>query len=250
MTQLGPGASQVQHSQEGLQAGPWIAAQGSSDGTAPSAAAAAGPATLWWQQGQQQQQEQAAADAAPLLTADAEVYQGLLDSKVLAEPKKAAQAAWEQWEQQGMTVAQIAKEGREKPIQVWLCGRLGPPFNCRIDQLACGIPLVVRMLPARWLHACSERSLLLLLLLQEATVLGYLAEAATAYGCSLQRVQQLQEAAGLAGATGGSNALLWRLVSALNSNRGASLSFLKNNLPADVTYGQIKVSYSKASPTA
>lgn len=121
MTQLVPGASQVQLGQEGLQAGPWIAARGANDGSAPSAAAAAGAATPWWQQGQQQ--EQAAADAAPLLTADAEVYQGLLDSKVLAEPKKAAQAAWEQW-QQGMTVAQIATEGREKPIQVWLRGRL------------------------------------------------------------------------------------------------------------------------------
>lgn len=72
-------------------------------------------------------------------------------------------------------------------------------------------------------------------------MLGYLAEAAAAYGCSLQRIQQLQEAAGLAGAAGSSSALLWRLVSALNSNRGASLSFLKNNLPADITYGQIKV---------
>lgn len=240
MTQLGPGASQVQPGQEGLQAGLWVAARGATDGAAPSAAAAAGAATPWWQQGQQQ--EQAAADAAPLLTADAEVYQGLLYSKVLAEPKKAAQAAWEQW-QQGMTVAQIATEGREKPIQVWLFGRFGAPFSCRSDQLACSIPIVARMQPARWLRACIGCPLLLLLLLppQESTVLGYLAEAAAAYGCSLQRVQQLQEAAGLAGAAGGSNALLWRLVSALNSNRGASLSILKNNLPADITYGQIKV---------
>jgi hypothetical protein len=57
----------------------------------------------------------------PSLTANAELYQELLDSKVLAEPKKAAQSAWDQWEL-GRSVAQIATEGREKPIQV--CAKL------------------------------------------------------------------------------------------------------------------------------
>jgi hypothetical protein len=61
------------------------------------------------------------------------VYQGLLDSKVLAEPKKAAQAAWEQW-QQGMSVAQIATE-REKPIQVWLCGDVSWCGSCGWSDL-------------------------------------------------------------------------------------------------------------------
>jgi hypothetical protein len=85
-------------------------------------------------------------------------------------------------------------------------------------------------------HCCC----CLCLLLQEATVLGYLAEAAAQYGCSLQRVQQLQDAAGLSGDAGGS-ALLWRLVAALNSNKGCTLSFLKSLLPSDITYGQVKV---------
>lgn len=78
------------------------------------------------------------------------------------------------------------------------------------------------------------------LLLQEPTVLGYLAEAAASYGCSLPRAQQLQDSARLSGNTGGS-ALLWRLVSAINGNKGCTLSFLKSHLPADITYGQIKV---------
>jgi hypothetical protein len=85
-------------------------------------------------------------------------------------------------------------------------------------------------------HCCC----CLCLLLQESTVLGYLAEAAAQYGCSLQRAQQLQDAAGLSGDAGG-NALLWRLVSALTSNKGCTLSFLKSHLPSDITYGQIKV---------
>lgn len=71
-------------------------------------------------------------------------------------------------------------------------------------------------------------------------MLGYLAEAAVSYGCSLQHTQQLQAAAGLTGDAGGT-ALLWRLVAALNNNKGCSLSFLKGQLPSDITYGQIKV---------
>jgi hypothetical protein len=82
--------------------------------------------------------------------------------------------------------------------------------------------------------------LLLLLLTQEATVQGYLAEAAVSYGCSLQQAQQLQEAAGLTGDAGGT-ALLWRLIAALNNNKGSSLSVLKSQLPSEVTYGQIEV---------
>jgi hypothetical protein len=134
MTQPGPGMTQLVSYTQGpgqaaVQAGPWIAARaGSGSGGGPAAAtqnaaaaAAAGGGgsaaeVPWWQQGHQQQQPQAPLGAS-LLLPDAEVYQGLLDSKVLAEPKKAAQSAWEHWEQ-GRTVAQIATEGREKPIQV------------------------------------------------------------------------------------------------------------------------------------
>lgn len=148
MTQPGPGMTQLGSPSHGpgqaaVQAGPWITARaGSGSGggqaaatqnAAAAAAAAAGGGgsssaaeVPWWQQGQQQQQAQAPVGAPSpqevtvviqLLLPDAEVYQGLLDSKVLAEPKKAAQSAWEQWEV-GRTVAQIATEGREKPIQV------------------------------------------------------------------------------------------------------------------------------------
>jgi hypothetical protein len=82
--------------------------------------------------------------------------------------------------------------------------------------------------------------LLLLLCLQESTVQGYLAEAAAAYGCSLQQAQALQAAAGLSG-DAAAEVLLWRLVAAMHSNRSAPLSALKSSLPPDVTYGQIKV---------
>jgi hypothetical protein len=81
---------------------------------------------------------------------------------------------------------------------------------------------------------------LLLLLLQESTVLGYLAEAAAHHGCSRQKAHKLQAAAGLAGDAGG-EALLWRVVAVMNSNKGCSLSFLKSNVPPEATYGQIKV---------
>lgn len=125
MTQPGPGMSHNAPGQEGLQASQWFAARASSGGPAgrpvgggPAAAAAAVSGAPWWQQGQQQQQhEQPVPVSVPLLTADPEVYQGLLDSKILAEPKKAAQSAWDQWEL-GRSVEQIATEGREKPIQV------------------------------------------------------------------------------------------------------------------------------------
>jgi hypothetical protein len=80
----------------------------------------------------------------------------------------------------------------------------------------------------------------LLLRLQESTVQGYLAEAAAAYGCSLQQAQALQAAAGLSG-DAAAEVLLWRLVAAMHSNSGAPLSALKSSLPLDVTHGQIKV---------
>lgn len=69
---------------------------------------------------------------------------------------------------------------------------------------------------------------------------GYLAEAAAAYGCSLQQAQALQAAAGLSG-DAAAEVLLWRLVVAMHGNSGAPLSALKSSLPPDVTYGQIKV---------
>lgn len=73
-------------------------------------------------------------------------------------------------------------------------------------------------------------------------MLGYLADAAAADGCSINKAQQLQEAAGFAGASGtAGEVLMWRLVATINSSKGASLSVLKSNLPASVSYGQIKV---------
>lgn len=76
-------------------------------------------------------------------------------------------------------------------------------------------------------------------------MLGYLAEAAAANGCSLQQAQQLQAAAGLGSGGGGTagDMLLFRLAAAISSNRSASLTYLKKNVmgDADVSYGQVKV---------
>jgi hypothetical protein len=73
-------------------------------------------------------------------------------------------------------------------------------------------------------------------------VLGYLAETAADRGCSLQRAQQLQAAAGLAGSAA-ADTLLWRLVAGISSNRAAALLHLKKTVLADVecSYGQLKV---------
>jgi hypothetical protein len=117
-TPPGPGVTQPGPSN----ASPWFSRSGSG-GSAPAAAAGADAGAPWQQETQQQepqqqsQQQQGQQQQAPLLTADSDVYQGLLDSKVLSEPKKAAQAAWDQW-QLGRSIAQIATEGRDKPIQV------------------------------------------------------------------------------------------------------------------------------------
>lgn len=119
VTQPGPGATQpgpaVTQPGPGVSS-PWFSRSGSGG----PAAAAAGAGAAWQQETQPhepQRQAQQQQQHAPLLTADSEVYQGLLDSKVLSEPKKAAQAAWDQW-QLGRSIAQIATEGRDKPIQV------------------------------------------------------------------------------------------------------------------------------------
>jgi hypothetical protein len=96
------------------------------------AAAAAGTATAatWWgtqsaaaAAGQDPTQAVTAADAAAAtqgasgaLHVDSELYQAMLDAKVLAEPKGAASAAWERW-QAGESAEQVAT-AREKPIQV------------------------------------------------------------------------------------------------------------------------------------
>lgn len=58
----------------------------------------------------------AAATQAGHLHVDSELYQALLDAKVLSEPKAAAAAAWERW-QAGESAEQVAT-AREKPIQV------------------------------------------------------------------------------------------------------------------------------------
>lgn len=188
MTQQQPTAAGLTQapSQAALQASPWVSRAGSG-AAAGAAAAAGGDAAMTQQQDDPQQQ----LGKSSHLTADSEVYQGLLDAKVLSEPKKAAQAAWEQW-QQGRSIQQIAQE-RDKPIQ-------------------------------------------------DSTVLGYLADAAAYYGCTTHKVQQLQAEGALGGDAAG-DALLWRLVTAINANKGCALSFLKSNLPAEVTYGQIKVGF-------
>jgi hypothetical protein len=73
-------------------------------------------------------------------------------------------------------------------------------------------------------------------------VQGYLAEAAAHFGCSLQRAQQLQAAAGLGGSAA-ADMLLWRIAAAISANRGAGLLHLKKTVLAEVDagYGQIKV---------
>jgi hypothetical protein len=58
----------------------------------------------------------AAAAQESCLHVDSELYQAMLDAKVLAEPKGAASAAWERW-QAGESAEQVAT-AREKPIQV------------------------------------------------------------------------------------------------------------------------------------
>lgn len=189
MTQQQPTAAGLTQgpSQAVLQASPWVSRAGSDAAAAAAAAAAGGDAAM----AQQQDDPQQLLGESSHLTADSEVYQGLLDAKVLSEPKKAAQAAWEQW-QQGRSMQQIAQE-RDKPIQ-------------------------------------------------DSTVLGYLADAAACYGCTTHKVQQLQVEGALGGDAAG-DALLWRLVTAINGNKCCALSFLKSNLPAEVSYGQIKVGF-------
>lgn len=88
--------------QQPLQAGPWIQGGGGSGGSRPSPAAEASAS---------------APGSGPPLQADPGIYQVLLDSKVLGEPKAAARAAWDQWEL-GHSMPQIASHGRDKPIEV------------------------------------------------------------------------------------------------------------------------------------
>lgn len=80
--------------------------------------------------------------------------------------------------------------------------------------------------------------------LKVSTVLGYLAESAaaagaSATGCPLQQLQRLQQEACLAGAA--ADMQLWRIAAVLHSKHSAGLSAVKSALPADVSYGEIKV---------
>jgi hypothetical protein len=96
-------------------------------------AAAAGAATWWSTQataagataGPDPTQGPAAAAAtqgasSAALHVDSELYQAMLDEKVLSEPKGAASAAWDRW-RGGESAEQVAT-AREKPIQVWRFG--------------------------------------------------------------------------------------------------------------------------------
>jgi hypothetical protein len=102
-------------------------------GPAAAAAGGAANAATWWATqataaagaaiGQDPTQGPAAAAAAATqgassaaLHVDSELYQAMLDAKVLSEPKGAANAAWERW--RGGESAEEVATAREKPIQV------------------------------------------------------------------------------------------------------------------------------------